>query len=84
MTLSSRCLVTVIFLWLFLTVPLVDVQCVIVIFPNHTHSFVKIVKNRLPQIFRGNVILSFIMHYKSWILSQKNLILLHVNTWVKA
>ena len=53
-----------IFLWLFLTVPLVDLQCVIVIFPDHTHFFVKIVKNKYPQIFIGNVILSFIMHYK--------------------
>ena len=70
---------TIIFLWLFLTVPLVDLQCVIVIFPDHTHFFVKIVKNRYPQILRGNVILRFIMHYKSWVMSQENLLLLHAN-----
>ena len=35
--LSSCCLVIVIVLWLFLTVPWVGVQCVIVVFPDHTH-----------------------------------------------
>ena len=35
--LSYRCLVTVNFLWLFLTVPWVGLQCVIVVFPDHTH-----------------------------------------------
>ena len=35
--LSSWCLVTVIVLWLFLTVPWIDLQCVIVVFPDHTH-----------------------------------------------
>ena len=30
-------LVTVYFLWLFLTVPWVGLQCVIVVFPDHTH-----------------------------------------------
>ena len=33
--LSSWCLVIVI--WLFLTVSWVDLQCVIVVFPDHTH-----------------------------------------------
>ena len=33
----STCLVTVKVLWLFLTVPWVGLQCVIVVFPNHTH-----------------------------------------------
>ena len=33
--LSYRCIVTVIVLWLFL--PLVEMQCVIVVFPDHTH-----------------------------------------------
>ena len=35
--LSSGCLVTVSVLWLFLTVPWVGMQCVIVVFPDHTH-----------------------------------------------
>ena len=30
------CLITVYVLWLFLTVPLVGLQCVIVVFPDHT------------------------------------------------
>ena len=37
--LYSCCLVTFNFLWLFLTVPWVSLQCVIVVFPKHTHSF---------------------------------------------
>ena len=35
--LSYRCLVTVNVLWLFLKVPWVGLQCVIVVFPDHTH-----------------------------------------------
>ena len=35
--LSSWCLVTVGVLWLFLPVPWVGLQCVIVAFPDHTH-----------------------------------------------
>ena len=35
--LSSWCLVIVIVLWLFLTVPWVGVRCVIVVLPDHTH-----------------------------------------------
>ena len=35
--LSYRCIVTVNVLWLFLTVPWVDLQYVIVVFPDHTH-----------------------------------------------
>ena len=35
---SSWCLVTVIVLWLFLALPWVGLQCVVV-FPGHTHSF---------------------------------------------
>ena len=38
--LSSWCLVTVIVLWPFLMVPWVSLQCVIVIFPDHTHFFI--------------------------------------------
>ena len=35
--LSYRCIVTTNVLWLFLTVPWVGLQCVIVVFPDHTH-----------------------------------------------
>ena len=35
--LSYRCIVTVNALWLFLTVLCVSLQCVIVVFPDHTH-----------------------------------------------
>ena len=34
--LSYRCIVTINALWLFLTVPWVGLQCVIVVFPDHT------------------------------------------------
>ena len=35
--LSSRCLVIASVLWLFLAVRWVGLQCVIVVFPDHTH-----------------------------------------------
>ena len=35
--LSYRCFVSINVLWLFLTVPWVGLQCVIVVFPDHTH-----------------------------------------------
>ena len=35
--LSYRCIVTINGLFLILTVPWVGLQCVIVVFPNHTH-----------------------------------------------
>ena len=35
--LSDRCVVTIKVLWLFLTVPWVGLQCVIVVFPEHTN-----------------------------------------------
>ena len=35
--LSYRCIVTINVLWLFFTVPLVGLQYVIVVFPDHTH-----------------------------------------------
>ena len=34
--LSFRCIVTVNIVWLYLTVPWVGLQCVIVVFPDHT------------------------------------------------
>ena len=35
--LSYRCIVTINVLWLFLTVPWVGLQCLIVVLPDHTH-----------------------------------------------
>ena len=35
--LSYRCIVTINVLWLFLTVPWAGLQCVSVVFPDHTH-----------------------------------------------
>ena len=35
--LSYRCIVTINAMWLILAVPSVGLQCVIVIFPDHTH-----------------------------------------------
>ena len=35
--LSYRCIVTINVLWLFLTVPWVGMQCMIMVFPGHTH-----------------------------------------------
>ena len=34
---SYRCIVTINVLWLFLLVPWVGLQCVIVVFPDHTY-----------------------------------------------
>ena len=38
--LSYRCIVTISDLWHFLTVPLVGLQYVIVVFPDHTHLLI--------------------------------------------
>ena len=46
LSLSSWCLVIVV--WLFLTVPWVCLQYVIVVFPNHTHLlFLYLICNRI-------------------------------------
>ena len=37
--LSYKCIVTVYVLWLYLTVTWVSLQCVIVVFPDHTYFF---------------------------------------------
>ena len=42
--LSYRCLITVNVLQLFLTVPWVGLRCVIVVFPDHTHFLVHVLK----------------------------------------
>ena len=36
--LSYGCIVTINVLWLLLTLPWVGLQCVIVVFPDHTHN----------------------------------------------
>ena len=38
--LSYRCIVTVNVLWLFYTVPLVGLQCVLVVFSAHSHLLI--------------------------------------------
>ena len=38
--LCYRCIVTINVLWLFLEVPWVGLQFVVVVFPDHTHLFV--------------------------------------------
>ena len=50
--LSSWCLVAVSALWLFLMVPWVGLQCVIVVFPHHTHLLFP-TSSILPNHFRG-------------------------------
>ena len=42
--LSYRCIVTIKVMWLFLTVPWVGLQCVIVVFPDHTHLLFKAIR----------------------------------------
>ena len=37
LVLSYRCIITINVLWLFLAVSWVSLQCVIVVFPDHTH-----------------------------------------------
>ena len=41
--LSYSCLITVNVQWLFLRVPWAGLQCVIVVFPDHTHLLFKII-----------------------------------------
>ena len=47
--LSYGCLVTVNAPWLFLTVPWIGLQYVIVVYPDHTHLFYE----HFPSIFQG-------------------------------
>ena len=37
LVLSCGCIASMTFLWLFLSMPRVGLQCVIVVFPDHTH-----------------------------------------------
>ena len=47
--LSYRCIVTINVLWLFLTVPWVGLQYVIVVFPDHTHLHFRVHQTLLIQ-----------------------------------
>ena len=68
----QRCLLTFVVLWLFLTVLFVGLQCVIVIFPDHTHllfsyssiTLIKIQQKSGIEVFRGvgGVIMQFQEH----------------------
>ena len=66
----NRCLGTFGVLWLFLTVLCVGLQCVIMVFPDHTHllfSYSSIILIKIQQksgieVFRGGVIMRFIEH----------------------
>ena len=40
--LSFRCIFTINMMWLFLTVPWVGLQYVIVVFPDHTHLLLEV------------------------------------------
>ena len=46
LVLSYRCIATINVLWLFLAVPWVGLQCVIVVFPDHTHLLLDIKKGQ--------------------------------------
>ena len=50
--LSYRSIVAVDVLWLFLTVPLVGLQCVIVVFPDHTQILFATKRNIIYLIIR--------------------------------
>ena len=45
--LSYGCLVSLNILWLFLRVPWVGLQCVIVVFPDHTHLLFKSIRCKI-------------------------------------
>ena len=45
--LSYRCIVTINVLWLFFTVPWVGLQCMIVVFPDHTNLLFDINKFKI-------------------------------------
>ena len=46
--LSCRCIVTINVLWLFLTVPWIGLQYVIVVFPDHTHLLFGTIQSYMP------------------------------------
>ena len=50
--LSYRCIVTINVMWLFLAVPWVGLQCVIVVFPDHTHLLFISITMRTHDIVR--------------------------------
>ena len=48
--LSYRCIVAIKVLWLFLKVPLVGLQYVVVVFPDHTHLLFRIARKGLTSL----------------------------------
>ena len=53
--LSYRCIFTIHVMWLFLTVPWVGLQYVIVVFPDHTHLLLTLIQD-LSVIYHANKI----------------------------
>ena len=65
--LSNRCIVTINVLWLFLAVLWLGLQCVIVVFPGHTHFLCHMAISYIPDLsstLSGSV---FILLYSSLI-----------------
>ena len=67
--LSDRCIVTINVLWLFLMVPWVGLQYVIVVFPDHTHI---LLQNNINEAKEAYIQLSFerykgklVLHFRS-------------------
>ena len=56
--LSYRCFVTVNVMWLFLMVPCVGLQCVIVVYPDHTHLLFSKLKGCCTSLNEQSICLS--------------------------
>ena len=71
--LSCIYIVAINYLWLFLMVPLVGLQCVNVVFPDHTHLFVNVLCNAISLI--GPLLIYF---------QKKNMVVLNrlVDVWL--
>ena len=72
--LSYRCIVTINVLWLFLTVPLVGLQCVIVVFPDHTHllfDFINIINHTLLKKYAPKMMQRTYEYAKYWLTAEK-------------
>ena len=53
--LSYRCIVSIYFLWLFLAVPWVGLQCVILVFPDRNHLFFGASKHNKKHIIQYGI-----------------------------
>ena len=60
--LSCRCIVTINVLWLFLTVPSVGLQCMIVVFPDHITYFLLVFEAGRMRFLRSQDTLSLFLH----------------------